>query len=82
MSTRFRTRPIKEDTREEVRKLEANLKAHAATAQKPRQVIDKLAECLENYNANVHRGIHALGDRVTTELEESRTAGIPQRRSR
>jgi cysteine desulfurase/selenocysteine lyase len=45
---------------------------NAATAQKPRQVIEKLAECLENYNANVHRGIHALGDRVTTELEESR----------
>src|SRR5579872_5034124 len=44
----------------------------AATAQKPRQVIDKLVECLENYNANVHRGIHALGDRVTGELEDSR----------
>src|SRR5690242_13353884 len=43
-----------------------------ATAQKPRQVIDKLVECLENYNANVHRGIHSLGDRVTTELEASR----------
>jgi cysteine desulfurase/selenocysteine lyase len=43
-----------------------------ATAQKPRQVIDKLVECLENYNANVHRGIHALGDRVTTELEAAR----------
>jgi cysteine desulfurase/selenocysteine lyase len=34
-------------------------------AQKPRQVIQKLVECYENYNANVHRGIHALGDRVT-----------------
>jgi cysteine desulfurase/selenocysteine lyase len=45
---------------------------NAATAQKPRQVIEKLAECLENYNANVHRGIHALGDRVTTELEGAR----------
>src|SRR5260370_8237224 len=45
---------------------------NAATAQKPRQVIEKLAECLDSYNANVHRGIHALGDRVTTELEESR----------
>jgi cysteine desulfurase/selenocysteine lyase len=43
-----------------------------ATAQKPRQVIGKLVECLENYNANVHRGIHALGDRVTTELEAAR----------
>ena len=44
----------------------------AATAQKPRQVIEKLVECLENYNANVHRGIHALGDRVTAELEAAR----------
>src|SRR5438552_16628623 len=45
---------------------------NAATAQKPRQVIEKLVECLENYTANVHRGIHALGDRVTIELEEAR----------
>src|SRR5579863_412131 len=45
---------------------------NAATAQKPRLVIDKLVECLENYNANVHRGIHALGDWVTVELEASR----------
>jgi cysteine desulfurase/selenocysteine lyase len=44
----------------------------AATAQKPLRVIDKLVECLENYTANVHRGIHALGDRVTTELEAAR----------
>lgn len=43
-----------------------------ATAQKPRQVIDKLVDCLENYNANVHRGVHALGERVTAELEASR----------
>jgi cysteine desulfurase/selenocysteine lyase len=45
---------------------------NAATAQKPRQVIDKVVECYENYTANVHRGIHALGDRVTTELEGAR----------
>src|SRR5579872_4660327 len=45
---------------------------NAATAQKPRQVVEKLVECLENYNANVHRGIHALGDRVTGELEMAR----------
>src|SRR5258707_130054 len=44
----------------------------AATAQKPRQVVDKLVECLENYTANVHRGIHALGDRATVELEAAR----------
>src|SRR5262245_25736286 len=45
---------------------------NAATAQKPRRVIEKIVECYENYNANVHRGIHALGDRVTTELEDAR----------
>jgi cysteine desulfurase/selenocysteine lyase len=45
---------------------------NGATAQKPRQVIDKVVECLENYTAIVHRGIHSLGDRVTTELEAAR----------
>lgn len=45
---------------------------NAATAQKPRRVIDKLVEVLEQYNANVHRGIHTLGSRVTEELENSR----------
>jgi cysteine desulfurase/selenocysteine lyase len=45
---------------------------NAATAQKPRAMIDKLVECYETYNANVHRGIHALGDQVTLELEQSR----------
>lgn len=44
----------------------------AATAQKPRVVIDKLLECLEQYNSNVHRGIHQLGDRMTIELENAR----------
>ncbi len=43
-----------------------------ATAQKPQCVIDKVVECYENYNANVHRGVHSLGNRVTTELEEAR----------
>lgn len=45
---------------------------NAATTQKPRQVIAKIVECYENYTANVHRGIHSLGDRVTTELEAAR----------
>src|SRR5262245_5136553 len=45
---------------------------NGATAQKPRQVIEKLVECYETYNANVHRGIHSLGDRMTTELENAR----------
>jgi cysteine desulfurase/selenocysteine lyase len=45
---------------------------NAATTQKPRQVIAKIVECYENYTANVHRGIHSLGDRVTVELEAAR----------
>jgi len=44
----------------------------AATAQKPQCVIDKLVECYTEYNANVHRGIHQLGDRMTLELEQAR----------
>lgn len=34
LTTRFRTRAIQQDTREEVRKLESQIKEHAATAQK------------------------------------------------
>jgi cysteine desulfurase/selenocysteine lyase len=45
---------------------------NGATSQKPQAVIDKLIECCDTYHANVHRGIHALGDRVTTEMEQAR----------
>lgn len=44
----------------------------AATAQKPQAVIDKMVECLREYNANVHRGVHPLHERVTAELELAR----------
>lgn len=44
----------------------------AATAQKPQCVIDKVLACYAEFNSNVHRGIHELGDRMTTELEEAR----------
>ena len=44
----------------------------AASSQKPQVVIDKMTECFEHYNSNVHRGIHQLGDRMTTELESAR----------
>lgn len=43
-----------------------------ASAQKPRQVIDKIRECYETTYSNVHRGVHTLGDRVTVALEEAR----------
>jgi cysteine desulfurase/selenocysteine lyase len=45
---------------------------NGATAQKPLAVLDKLREVEGTYNANVHRGIHQLGDRVTSEFEAAR----------
>ncbi len=45
---------------------------NGATSQKPQCVIDKVTQCYEEYNANVHRGVHSLGDRVTTEMEDAR----------
>src|SRR5690606_7734302 len=44
----------------------------AATAQKPRPVIEAVRRFYEEYNANVHRAIHALGERATAEYEEAR----------
>lgn len=44
-----------------------------ASAQRPQVVIDKISEVYEQYYSNVHRGVHQLGDRVTTEMESART---------
>jgi hypothetical protein len=46
LTTRFRTRPVKEDTREEVRKLEAQLKDLQTTAQKLQAEIKTLEQNL------------------------------------
>ena len=45
---------------------------NAATSQKPRVVIDALNDYYQRYNANVHRGIHALAERATKEYERAR----------
>lgn len=45
---------------------------NAATTQKPRAVIDALAEYYQTSNANVHRGIHTLGERSTALFEDAR----------
>jgi len=45
---------------------------NAATSQKPRQVIDALVGYYENYNANIHRGIHTLAEEATAKYEETR----------
>ena len=45
---------------------------NAATSQKPRQVIDALVHYYENYNANIHRAVHCLGEEATAAYEEAR----------
>jgi cysteine desulfurase/selenocysteine lyase len=45
---------------------------NAATAQKPRAVIDALSRFYERDNANVHRGIHELSRRSTEAYEGAR----------
>ena len=43
-----------------------------ATAQKPRCVVEKMAELLLNENANIHRGVHRLSEEMTVRYEEAR----------
>ncbi len=45
---------------------------NAATSQKPQCVIDALSTYYREYNANVHRGIHALSMRATFAYEAAR----------
>ncbi len=44
----------------------------AATSQKPRRVIQALVDYYEGYNANVHRGVHALSMESTERYEDAR----------
>lgn len=44
----------------------------AATSQKPQVVIDAISHFYTHDNANVHRGLHELGDRATKAWHESR----------
>jgi cysteine desulfurase / selenocysteine lyase len=45
---------------------------NAASSQKPKAVIDALADYYTRYNANVHRGIHTLSEEATDEYEKAR----------
>ena len=45
---------------------------NAATAQKPRQVIETLDEYYRGYNSNVHRGVHTLSELATQAYEDAR----------
>ncbi len=44
----------------------------AASAQKPRAVIDSVAGCYEHQYANVHRGVYYLSAKTTEAFEEAR----------
>jgi cysteine desulfurase/selenocysteine lyase len=44
----------------------------ASSSQKPRVVIDALADYYREYNANVHRGIYTIGEKATAEYERAR----------
>ena len=46
---------------------------HAATTQKPIQVLTKIDEYYRNFNANVHRGAHQLSAKATEEFENARS---------
>src|SRR6266478_9367282 len=45
---------------------------NAATAQKPRAVIEAITRYYETGNANVHRGVHALSQEATEAYERVR----------
>ena len=42
---------------------------NAATSQKPKAVVDALVDYYNNYNANVHRGIHTMSEEATAAYE-------------
>ena len=44
----------------------------AATTQKPKQVIEKIKDYYENYNANIHRGLYKISQKATEEYENSK----------
>ncbi|MEM7550812.1 MAG: cysteine desulfurase [Bacteroidota bacterium] len=47
---------------------------NAATNQKPQRVIDSLVDYYSGFNANIHRGIHTLAEKATSEFENTREA--------
>lgn len=47
---------------------------NAATTQKPKAVIQSLVDYYSGYNANIHRGIHALAEKATKAYEETRVS--------
>ncbi len=49
---------------------------NAASAQKPRAVIDAMVNAMETQYANVHRGLHWMSERTTDAFESTRDAVV------
>lgn len=47
---------------------------NAATTQKPKTVINAIAQYYQDHNANVHRGVYTMSERSTTMYENARKA--------
>ncbi len=45
---------------------------NAATAQRPRAVLDAMTAYYERFNANIHRGVHSLSEEATEQFEAAR----------
>jgi len=45
---------------------------NTATSQKPKAVIDALIDYYQNYNANIHRGVHTLSEKASAKYENVR----------
>lgn len=45
---------------------------NAATSQTPQQVIEVIVDYYQNYNANIHRGVHSLSQEATDKYELAR----------
>ena len=45
---------------------------NAATSQTPKQVIDTIVDYYQNFNANIHRGVHTLSQEATDKYEQAR----------
>lgn len=46
---------------------------NAATSQKPNVVIEALSDYYQEYNSNIHRGVHYLSQKATDAYEDSRS---------
>ena len=44
---------------------------NSATSQKPKAVIDAITQYYQEYNSNIHRGVHKLSEQATLKYEEA-----------